>query len=110
QAEDGIRDPLVTGVQTCALPIYRRVGLDEVVVRAGAEEAALRAHDARGGGLRETERIADRQHPVAHLETLGVPERQRGERVRRLDVDESDVRLVVTADELRVELLLGRHA
>src|SRR5438105_13390842 len=24
QAEDGIRDPLVTGVQTCALPIYSR--------------------------------------------------------------------------------------
>src|SRR2546423_13145817 len=27
QAEDGIRDKLVTGVQTCALPIYRRFGL-----------------------------------------------------------------------------------
>ena len=27
QAEDGIRDDLVTGVQTCALPIYpRRAG------------------------------------------------------------------------------------
>src|SRR5207244_8272334 len=25
QAEDGIRDDLVTGVQTCALPIYRLV-------------------------------------------------------------------------------------
>src|SRR5207247_3278773 len=25
QAEDGIRDPLVTGVQTCALPILKRV-------------------------------------------------------------------------------------
>src|SRR5438105_12166267 len=25
QAEDGIRDPLVTGVQTCALPIFIRV-------------------------------------------------------------------------------------
>src|SRR5207247_6871823 len=25
QAEDGIRDPLVTGVQTCALPIYVEV-------------------------------------------------------------------------------------
>src|SRR5438105_7290846 len=25
QAEDGIRDPLVTGVQTCALPIYDRL-------------------------------------------------------------------------------------
>src|SRR5205823_686428 len=27
QAEDGIRDKLVTGVQTCALPIWRGVGL-----------------------------------------------------------------------------------
>src|SRR5205823_9859628 len=27
QAEDGIRDKLVTGVQTCALPIYCRRGL-----------------------------------------------------------------------------------
>src|SRR2546430_4300648 len=26
QAEDGIRDLTVTGVQTCALPIYRDVG------------------------------------------------------------------------------------
>src|SRR6266536_5743989 len=26
QAEDGIRDPLVTGVQTCALPISDRPG------------------------------------------------------------------------------------
>src|SRR5437773_5012299 len=26
QAEDGIRDRDVTGVQTCALPIYREVG------------------------------------------------------------------------------------
>src|SRR5207247_8369164 len=28
QAEDGIRDPLVTGVQTCALPISNRGRLD----------------------------------------------------------------------------------
>src|SRR5207244_5862939 len=26
QAEDGIRDDLVTGVQTCALPIYFEIG------------------------------------------------------------------------------------
>src|SRR5260370_29972799 len=26
QAEDGIRDSSVTGVQTCALPIYRQLG------------------------------------------------------------------------------------
>src|SRR2546422_6897383 len=29
QAEDGIRDVAVTGVQTCALPILEQVGLDE---------------------------------------------------------------------------------
>ena len=28
QAEDGIRDRLVTGVQTCALPIYGEAGAD----------------------------------------------------------------------------------
>src|SRR5690606_39886955 len=28
QAEDGIRDFHVTGVQTCALPIYKKAGLD----------------------------------------------------------------------------------
>src|SRR5207247_5026029 len=27
QAEDGIRDPLVTGVQTCALPIFEICGV-----------------------------------------------------------------------------------
>src|SRR5207247_5562812 len=32
QAEDGIRDPLVTGVQTCALPILRR-GLAYSLIR-----------------------------------------------------------------------------
>src|SRR5699024_11679067 len=31
QAEDGIRDRNVTGVQTCALPISMRVEVDEVV-------------------------------------------------------------------------------
>src|SRR2546430_15203009 len=38
QAEDGIRDLTVTGVQTCALPIWRRSGLvapiDPVAVAA----------------------------------------------------------------------------
>src|SRR2546429_6427682 len=30
QAEDGIRDVAVTGVQTCALPIFRAPTLDEL--------------------------------------------------------------------------------
>src|SRR5207244_5752596 len=34
QAEDGIRDDLVTGVQTCALPIFRNVGRRTLVLVA----------------------------------------------------------------------------
>src|SRR6478609_4444379 len=33
QAEDGIRDKLVTGVQTCALPIVRRLARAQAVDR-----------------------------------------------------------------------------
>src|SRR5438105_10344176 len=43
QAEDGIRDPLVTGVQTCALPILTTTGV--VLVRTGS---AYRVHTDRG--------------------------------------------------------------
>src|SRR5256885_16399416 len=35
QAEDGIRDYKVTGVQTCALPIYRAGKNEQPVVRPG---------------------------------------------------------------------------
>src|SRR6266581_1666183 len=40
QAEDGIRDGLVTGVQTCALPIYR--ARDRTVHRVDRRAAARR--------------------------------------------------------------------
>src|SRR5438105_391262 len=57
QAEDGIRDPLVTGVQTCALPICSRS--DRPRRRRDALECpprtALRDHGASptGGGSEE---------------------------------------------------------
>src|SRR5690606_40630568 len=40
QAEDGIRDFHVTGVQTCALPIFAERGINEVMVESGATLAA----------------------------------------------------------------------
>src|SRR2546425_10303546 len=40
QAEDGIRDKLVTGVQTCALPIYFQVSQAELFEPAAAAENA----------------------------------------------------------------------
>src|SRR5438105_13906988 len=57
QAEDGIRDPLVTGVQTCALPIYGRPAPDlrdphrARDDRQGPVRAAPRRR-VRGAGLR----------------------------------------------------------
>src|SRR5439155_7399588 len=53
QAEDGIRDGHVTGVETCALPIC----LDQLfIVAAHVREQALAGHGpglGRGGGLDE---------------------------------------------------------
>src|SRR5437762_7168109 len=62
QAEDGIRDTSVTGVQTCALPIYRerRVRVRE---RGGLGPDLHPGHDVRP---LDVERIA--------LETEGEPE------------------------------------
>src|SRR5258708_40103375 len=65
QAEDGIRDDLVTGVQTCALPISKRLANDEVS-RAGHErietvaacEALIRAPYETAARLREYQSMA----------------------------------------------------
>src|SRR5205823_7914288 len=48
QAEDGIRDKLVTGVQTCALPILPLFS---------SPVAAWRCHPERARGTRATRRI-----------------------------------------------------
>src|SRR2546430_14476116 len=47
QAEDGIRDLTVTGVQTCALPISRRTHEDPA--RGHGQGRARRREGARGG-------------------------------------------------------------
>src|SRR5207247_5534274 len=51
QAEDGIRDPLVTGVQTCALPISRARG-----PRAAGHPAPRRHPAGRGEPARALRR------------------------------------------------------
>src|ERR1022692_5224970 len=63
QAEDGIRDYKVTGVQTCALPIYRYA------------QDVQDAHDGEGGGQFRPQVLqlqADRLKPVASVDRLGV--------------------------------------
>src|SRR5256712_4847466 len=60
QAEDGIRDLIVTGVQTCALPIYRRgrpavVGPAALAAHRGRPALSLHQLDAGDGGGRNRE-------------------------------------------------------
>src|SRR6266478_1591554 len=80
QAEDGIRDLTVTGVQTCALPIFRArdaledaiVGhegheqVDVVGVPAGLEERSqiLRGHHALSSTRRIAPETTRRQFPI----------------------------------------------
>src|SRR5207247_345621 len=68
QAEDGIRDPLVTGVQTCALPISHATILDGA--RVGAEAGV----DSIEHGMELDETVAATMHrnSVALVSTLSV--------------------------------------
>src|SRR5258706_9323649 len=68
QAEDGIRDWSVTGVQTCALPIYATDQADDRggVELPGTEERGRAPGDPVGGVLqqRRGQREADRRRPA----------------------------------------------
>ena len=85
--------------------VHRGVGLDEVVVRATADEALLGADDAAGHRLLQTERVADGHHGLAHLEAVGVAERKRGQ-VAPLDLQQRDVGARVEPDDLRLVLAM----
>src|SRR5699024_11281055 len=54
QAEDGIRDRSVTGVQTCALPIYVEWDEGGLTVAGGRELVPLRADLSAAGELTPT--------------------------------------------------------
>src|SRR5207244_10073279 len=82
QAEDGIRDDLVTGVQTCALPIFGLRSAGRVGPRSRrssarrALEERARTRSARRTGGRSPERLGPaRRGP---LRRCGTPGRQIG--------------------------------
>src|SRR5256885_701117 len=83
QAEDGIRDYKVTGVQTCALPICGTAGGDERLVRSAASPShcgiARRAraiHDGRGETEGQERGPGRPRGPLRHsespLESIGA--------------------------------------
>src|SRR3712207_5894188 len=109
QAEDGIRDIGVTGVQTCALPIYLEAGallhlhdpVDDLLRRLpGDRLAAGRAVRPAGARVEEPEVVVDLGDRAD-----GRPRVLRGRLLvdgdrRREPLDEVDVRLVHLAQEL----------
>src|SRR3989440_5154668 len=80
QAEDGIRDLIVTGVQTCALPIY-----------VAAERAEQHGADVFAAGGRHAERGREREGHDQPEEHLGEPI----ERLEHAPVFPSDRKSVV---------------
>src|SRR5256885_10948610 len=78
QAEDGIRDYKVTGVQTCALPIS--------TVRSIAAEAGIQ--DARGGLLPQ-----DKLDALAELQRTRGPTAMTGDGINDAPADRKSTRL-----------------
>src|SRR5205823_7434426 len=70
QAEDGIRDKLVTGVQTCALPISAVGDVEGVPLEA----AGVRELDAAGALLPRRAVVVDRERARARVEVLDADE------------------------------------
>ena len=76
--------------------VDRRVGLDEVVVGAGADRARLGAHDAHRDGVAEAERIADGDDVFADAQTVRSSRaRPTADRARPHELEHGEVELRV---------------
>src|SRR5699024_11287886 len=88
QAEDGIRDRNVTGVQTCALPIL--AGVSDVVVSVPAGTVIV-THDRRELEDRIRDRISGLGYQVTGSEQIGVKTPPFRSEERRVGKERSDV-------------------
>src|SRR5258708_28541161 len=84
QAEDGIRDDLVTGVQTCALPISRRFAR---IACEAARPVAVAQDDARVAAIDAivflgVEHAPDRRLHAEHRKEVRSEERRVGKECR----------------------------
>src|SRR5205807_6158567 len=77
QAEDGIRDYKVTGVQTCALPISPDCTAPVAGDRSGAVRRALGPRGRRGGRGDRDQRPFGSTPPLPASGWVGIPPRGR---------------------------------
>src|SRR5207245_4787492 len=94
QAEDGIRDATVTGVQTCALPIYPRSG-NELLLPQGRPRGRLRLRRADPGSRAHRLAAADGQGPPRRR---ACPRRGRGTACRPRPGADPRMRVVILYD------------
>src|SRR5437764_11388651 len=82
QAEDGIRDTSVTGVQTCALPIWMSLVGIRPLVHSDSIRGALQMSISLTAPVRETTRRVRRQFAIAGGAWLRSEERRVGKECR----------------------------
>ena len=87
--------------------VDRRVDLQVIGIGAGPAAIARPAncrHDARCRGSAETERVAQRDDPVAPAQVRRRAELNVFERLRVLDLDDGEIGLRIAADQFSIKL------
>src|SRR5579864_4479511 len=79
--------------------VDRHIGLNEWHVPGVWQGAALGTHDAGGDAVLETEGRTDGNHPLTHLEIMGIAQLDRRQILGR-DLDDRDIALGIDADDL----------
>ena len=84
--------------------IDRGIGLQEIVIGARIDVPLARRENAGGDAAAQTERVADRQHPVADARDVAVAPGCRAQRLVGLDLQQRDIRLGVASDQLGLQI------
>ncbi len=74
--------------------------MNEIIIGAGSDHAALGADDPRGDRVVQAERIADGKNPLTDVEVFGVAQLQDGQVDVGVDLDQRDIGARVGSDEL----------
>ena len=82
------------------------IGLNEIIVRAGTDDASLGAHDPGGHGVAQAKRVPDGNDPVTDVQVIGVTHGRDGERLCGVDLQHRQVCFGISSHDPRCVLLL----
>ena len=91
----------VEGWSTGIALVDRGINLNEIIIRAGTEVTTTGRYDARCNRSAQTERIANRNHPLADA-ALFVRKGNIGEFGFGIDLKHCQIRLGICSDQTRV--------